>query len=149
MPAYQTTYAGTLSPGYEGMIANMEVTNIISRTIETAGGVGFGKGVFQGATDQAVATTGSSFRGVTVVDHNVRPTAAGTDGYAQGDTVSIMTKGVIWVLPTSNVTPGAPAYVTPAGAFSATATSNTAIPGGYFDSTATSGSLAKLRIGVL
>jgi hypothetical protein len=146
MPAYQTTYAGNLAPGYEGMPANMEVRNVISRTIETAGGVGFGKPVYQGATDQAVATTGSILRGVTEADHNVRPTAAQTDGYAQGDTVSIMTKGVIWVVANGAVTPGAPAYVTAGGAWSATASGNTAVPNAIFDSTAANGALAKLRV---
>lgn len=147
MPALQTTYGGTLAPGYEGMPANMEVRNTISRIIETGAGIGFGKPAFQGAADQGVVISGAIFRGVTEVDHNVRPTAAQTDGYAQGDTVSIMTKGVIWVVVTGAVTPGAPAYVTPAGSFSATSTSNTAIPA-MFDSTAANGGLAKLRLHV-
>lgn len=146
MPALQTTYAGNLAPGYEGMPANMEVRNVISRTIETSGGVGFGKPVYQGATDQAVATTGSILRGVTEADHNVRPTAAQTDGYAQGDTVSIMTKGVIWVVVNGAVTAGAPAYLTAGGAWSATSTSNTAVPNAIFDSAASNGGLAKLRV---
>ncbi len=147
MPAYQTTYAGTLAPGVEGMPANMELRNTISRTIETAGGIGFGKPAFQGATDQGIAATGSVFRGVTELDHNVRPTAAQTDAYPQGDTVSVMTRGVIWVVVAGNVTPGAPAFVTPSQGFSASSSGNTAIPA-TFDNTASNGGLARLRLAV-
>jgi hypothetical protein len=158
MPAYQTAYAGTLSPGYEGMVANMEVTNIISRTIETAGGIGFGKPAYQGAADQSIAATGSILRGVTVVDKNVRPSgyapnlayaAAAGDAYAQGDTVSVATRGDVWVTVSGAVTAGAAAYLTPGQAWSATASGNTAVPGAMFDSSASNGGLAKLRFSLV
>lgn len=146
MPAVQTVYGGNIAPGFEGMPANMELRNTISRTIETSGGIGFGKPAYQGATEQGIATTGSVLRGVTEVDHNVRPTAAQTDGYPQGDTVSVMTRGVIWVVVSGAVTAGAPAYLTSAGVWSATASGNTAVPNAMFDSPAANGGLARLRI---
>jgi len=146
MPAVQSVYGGNIAPGFEGMPANMEVRNTISRTIETNTGIGFGKPAYQGATDQSVAATGSILRGVTEVDHNVRPTAAQTDAYAQGDTVTIMTRGVIWVVVSGAVTAGAPAYLTSAGAWSATSSGNTAVPNAIFDSSAANNGLARLRV---
>lgn len=156
MPNVQFSYSGNLAPGYEGMVANMEVTNIISRNVETAGGIGFGKPAYQGTNDQGIAATGSILRGVTVVDHFTRPAAyapnpanaaaSSGDAYAQGDTASIATRGVVWVVVSGAVTAGAPAYLTSGGAWSATATSNTAVPNAIFDSSAANGGLAKLRI---
>lgn len=158
MPNVQFSYPGNLAPGYEGMVANMEVTNIISRNIETAGGIGFGKPAYQGTADQGIATSGSVLRGVTVVDHFARPAAyapnpvnaAATSGdaYAQGDTVSVLTRGVIWVVVSGAVTAGAPAYLTSGQVWSATASGNTAVPNASFDSSAANGGLAKLRISI-
>ena len=56
-----------------------------------------------------------------------------------------MNEGVIWVTAGANTTQGAAAYVTSAGAFTPTSTSNTAIPA-VFDDTVTSGSPVRLRI---
>jgi hypothetical protein len=51
MAELQTTYSDTIAAGYPGMVANGETSNRISRTIETAAGIGFGKAVYRGAGD--------------------------------------------------------------------------------------------------
>ncbi|ACL61744.1 structural cement protein Gp24 [Methylobacterium nodulans] len=147
MPPVQTTYAGAMAPAFEGMVAYMESDGIISRVIETAGGIGFGKAAFQGATDDAIATTGAVFRGVTCTDHFPTLTIAGGAGdlHPKGDTVSVMHRGTVWVRATGAVTAGAPAFVTPAGGFSATASGNTAVPA-IFDSSGADGALVMLRL---
>lgn len=49
MPELQTTYSETVAAGYPGMVANGETSNRISLSIETAGGIGFGKAVYTGS----------------------------------------------------------------------------------------------------
>lgn len=51
MAELQTTYSDTIAVAYPGMIANGETSNRISRTCETAAGIGFGKAVYRGAGD--------------------------------------------------------------------------------------------------
>lgn len=51
MAEVQTVYNDFPANGFAGMIANGETSNRISRTIETAGGIGFGKAVYRGAND--------------------------------------------------------------------------------------------------
>ncbi|ACL58461.1 structural cement protein Gp24 [Methylobacterium nodulans] len=144
MPAVQTTYPGEMAPAFEGMIASMEPGGIISRVIESAGGIGFGKPAFQGADANGIAATGSVFRGVTVADHFPLANATG-DLHPKGDTVSVMERGTVWVKASGPVTAGAPAYLTAAGAFTVTATDNTALRA-VFDSSGASGALVKLKL---
>ena len=56
-----------------------------------------------------------------------------------------MNEGVIWVTVSGAVTQGAAAYVTSAGAWTATTTSNTAVPA-VFDHAAADGALVRLRV---
>lgn len=51
MAEVQTSYATDLTAAYAGMVANGETSNRISRTIESSGGIGFGKAVYRGAAD--------------------------------------------------------------------------------------------------
>lgn len=143
MPALQTTYGANQAAFLEGMVANSEPAVIISRIIEGAAGLGFGKAAVRGtAATQAKASTASTkFLGVSVLDPS-QP----ADTYAEGATAAIMQKGVIAVLASVDVAHGDAAYIVPAtGVFTNVATSNTAV-NGVFDSTATAGSLAKLRL---
>jgi hypothetical protein len=54
---FQNTYLTDYAQGFPGMLANGETQNRISRTIEDAAGVAFGRAVFQGATDHGVTAT--------------------------------------------------------------------------------------------
>ncbi|WP_066795082.1 structural cement protein Gp24 [Sphingomonas soli] len=49
--ALQSTYSDTIAAGYKGLVANGETSNRITRTIETAGGIGFGVVAYRGAGD--------------------------------------------------------------------------------------------------
>lgn len=143
----QTTYAARLAPGLEGMVANSEPYTVISRIVETAGGIGFGKVVVQGTNDDQIRVSEASraYRGVTVLQPAGDPPAS--DIYAQRATAAVMTKGVIWVTAGAAVQAGQPAYYVPAtGVITNVSTSNTAIPNAIFDSSAASGDLVKLRL---
>ncbi|GJD52397.1 hypothetical protein OPKNFCMD_5162 [Methylobacterium crusticola] len=145
MPPVQTTYPGRPGPAYEGMLAGQEPAGIVSRTVETPEGIGFGKPAFQGARDDGIAAAGAVFRGIVLVDHNVRPSGAG-DAFAKGETAPVLVRGVVWVAVSGTVAAGAPAFLTPAGAVTAAAAGNTPMPDAHFDSSAAAGGLARLRL---
>lgn len=147
MPAFQTTFDIDPPIGYAGMVKNTEKHNIISRT-NPAGATPFGVVAVRGALDNAAVVPGQSGAtafplGITVYNNYG---AAGTDGYAQYDTVAIMTKGVIAVVTASAATPGAPVYFADDGSITATATDNTALPNAVFDSTAAADGLVWVRL---
>lgn len=148
MSVVQDTYLDNLAPAYAGMVANGETSNRISRTAEVAAGIGFGKVVFRGAGDHGCTTdqTGApQVLGITIA-HEALGQLPGQDAdeYVQYDDVAIMTLGVIWVVAGEAVTDGAQAYVTPAGAIVDTVTSNTILPGWFFDTTGANADLVRL-----
>lgn len=57
MAELQTTYSDTIATAYPGLIANGETSNRISRTCETAAGIGFGKAVYRGSGDHGCLLT--------------------------------------------------------------------------------------------
>jgi hypothetical protein len=148
MPAVQTSYAQTILPAVEGMIVNSEPHNVISRQLESAAGIGFGKVCVQGTADEQirVSETVRKFRGITVMSHSAGRGIA--DSYEQYETVPVLERGVIWVLASVAVAVGDPAYYVPAtGVLTNVATGNTLITDGSFDSSTTGSGLAILRIG--
>lgn len=52
--AYQTTYSTAPVKGLPGQIANAEISNIISRTVESSAGIEFGQPAFRGTGDHGV-----------------------------------------------------------------------------------------------
>jgi hypothetical protein len=64
MATSQTTYDEAPAIGLPGQVANEELANVISRTVESAAGIAFGQPAFQGAGDHGVivggATTGTA-----------------------------------------------------------------------------------------
>ena len=151
MPAVQTSYNTSHSPGYLGMVANGEwVTNVVSRIVDPAATVAVAPGdpVLQGASEQLVVPANGGagvFRGIAIRDATLPPTA--NDLFAPTVTVGVMTKGVVWVNAAAAVSPGQPVFFTPAGALTAASSGNTAIPGAMWESAAATPGLAKLRLG--
>ena len=147
MAVLQSNYTDQVAPGYPGLVVNAETRNIISRTIEDAAGVAFGKAVFRGAGDHGATATPTAGKLLGISrDHETLALIPGNtaDVFPQLATVPIVTQGVIWVTAAATVAPGDQAYVTSAGAFTNVSTSNTILPGWTFDTTAASGSLVKL-----
>lgn len=153
MPSVQDTYNRNISVARAGFIANEEPKTLISRTVEDAAGVAFGKVVQQGADDggcTAVLTgmTATSFLGITAMDRGVRPTFP--NGFARYDSARILNKGVIWVQVSAAVEAGEAATVTLANgniSSAAVAEGIVALPNARFDSSTTGAGLAKLRLG--
>lgn len=144
----QDTYLTDYFQGFPGMLANGETQNRISRTVESAAGLAFGAPAFRGVDDHGVTITpaANTFMGVAISDIGVVPGLTGTaDVFPQNATASLLKTGVIWVTVGANVNDGDLAYVTAAGAYTNVSTGNTAIPA-RFDTTASSGGLARLRV---
>jgi hypothetical protein len=143
----QSTYLTDYVTGFPGMLADGNVTNRPSGTVEDSAGIAFGKAAFQGTNDRGLtATPGTKFKGVTIANAGViAPVGGAADTYLQYASASLCDMGDIWVLAGSNTTPGAAVYVTSAGAFTTVSSGNTAIPATFMD-TVTSGSPVRLRI---
>ncbi|GGZ21785.1 structural cement protein Gp24 [Asticcacaulis endophyticus] len=149
MAVVQSTYDTTHPVGYAGMIANGETSNRISRTVEDAAAIPFGKAVFRGAGDHGciLAPTAGALLGITIANYAAPPvaaTGAQADSYPQYSTAGILTLGVIWVSSSVAVADGDQAYVTPAGVITNVSTSNVILPGWFFQDTIGAAGLTRL-----
>lgn len=153
MAVLQTTYSDAYASGFPGMVANGETSNRISRTVEDATAIGFGKAVFRGTGDHGVtATPSANLMGITIANYAAPPvqaTGVQADSYPQYSTAAILTQGVIWVVAGADVTDGAAVYVgdgdpLTAGAFTDDATGNVALTGWTFQDTVSSGALVRI-----
>ena len=131
MAPLQTTYTAQQPAFVEGMIPDMRTPGQdVSRNVEPAAGIGFGRPVGQG----------TKFIGVTVLDI----TQEG-DRYAQYATARVRTKGPVVVKPAVNVAAGDAAYVVLAdGTLTNVAGSNVKI--GMFETTGAAGALVVLNL---
>lgn len=142
--AIQTTYNARLSEGYAGEIADLGVSDVISREVETAA-IGFGLPVIQGTADhQCKVGSAGVFLGITVRD--VTLSDDDNDQYQVADTAAVMTRGVIWVTAGEAVVAGDAVYRTAAGVLNKTSSSNTLIANARWETSAASGALAKIRL---
>lgn len=110
MAEVQTTYSEDIAKGYAGMIANGETGNRISRTVEDAGGLGFGLPAYRGTGDHGcTGTVGTlaTFLGFSIA-HQALGLVSGQDAdeYAQYETAAILTGGAIYVEVTGAVADG-------------------------------------------
>ncbi|MGV3481507.1 MAG: structural cement protein Gp24 [Sphingobium sp.] len=147
MAEVQTVYSDSIVAGYPGMVANGETSNRISRTVEDAAGIAFGKAVFRGAGDQGVtATVGSGFLGFTIADAGtVALPGADADEYQQYASAPVITSGAVYVTAGENVTDGAQVYVDPDDkAIVDTATDNIIATGWVFDQTVSTGAVVRI-----
>lgn len=146
----QSTYLTDYVRGFAGMVADGEPSNRISRTVEDAAGIAFGKAAWRGAGDHGVTLTPATgtFMGVTIADAGVMPNGVtAADIYPQYSTAGLLNEGVIFVIPSVNVADGDPVYVTPAGLWTnvSNSSANFLVPGKY-DETIVSGSPVRLRV---
>lgn len=148
--ALQTTYATSMAAAYNGMIATTEPWTLISRLVETSGGLGFGVPVIQGTADgecDEVAASTDDVIGITVRDQS-----ATADTFAEGASALLMRKGVMWVTVTDagGVSAGDPVWVLVSnGTFSnadAGSDGSIQLAGCRWETSAANGALAKIRV---
>jgi hypothetical protein len=141
----QAEYLDGILPAVAGMIANMVPATMISRTVEDAAGIAFGKPVAQGVNDKGCKNTvgATAIVGITVRERSV---SAEADLFAQYEEARIMTKGVIWVEASVAVVAGDIVHVIAAtGAFAKTG--GVLIPNARWETSAGIGELAQIRLG--
>lgn len=153
MPVLQSTYSDNLPIAYAGMVANGETSNRISRTVETAAGIGFGRPVYRGSGDHGCTSTVgtlATFLGWTVATTAMAPVAGqDADEYQQYDNATILTSGAIFVNVTGNVADGAAITIGTGGGaaddIGTTAADATHIATGWIaDQTVTGGGLCRI-----
>ena len=133
MAVIQSTFTENLDAIYPGMDASGELSNIITRTLESAS-VGFGKAVYAGTADSGASTTVSArLLGFTLADKGLPVTAGrAADTYILGDNLAVKNRGAVGVAVSVAVADGDPVYVTPAGLITNVASGNTAAAGWEF-----------------
>ncbi len=155
MATAQTTYGASPAIGLPGQIANEELANIISKSVETAGGINFGQPGARSATAAnenscRLMASGAVFLGIAVLNRAVAPDAADPDNYPRYSSVALMTKGSIFVVAGGNVAPGDDVtWNTSSGRYSTTAAdgSNLAIPTARFETNGGNGDIVEISLG--
>lgn len=151
----QTTYPAAPKKGLPGQIANSELANIISKTVETAGGLPFGQPAARSATatkDEScrLMASGATFLGIAVLNRAVVPDASEPDEYKQYATAALLTQGTIFVTAGGAVNPGDDVtWNTTSGKYSTVSadTDDLAIPGARFETSGGDGDIVIISLG--
>lgn len=143
---HQNGYPTDYVAGYAGMRADAALCDVASLVVENAP-VAFGLAVGRGTADGSCRLGGAGFAGITVDDKSVQSTDASVDTYAVGEVAGVMRKGTVFVTVGADVDPADTVYFVPAtGAITSIAAGGTEIPGAKFETTATSGNLARVYL---
>lgn len=152
------SYSLNHGKAFQGMVADGELANIISKLNTDTVTIGYGKAVVRDGDNAAklpVAGSGAgNFVGVAVRELNRSYLDSATFGAVVAKDFSVLTAGVIWVTALEAVVSGDPAFFrvgsAGTGDFSksegADATLSVAIPGAKFVSSGAAGTLVKLSI---
>lgn len=147
--AVQTTYSDSMAAALAGMIANTEPNVLVSKLVETSGGVGFAVPVIQGTADNQCDEVAASTD--TVIGITVRDQSAIADTFDEADAALLMRKGVLWVTVTDagGVSAGDDVWVLVAdGTFSnadAGSDGSLKINNARWETSASNGELAQIR----
>ena len=147
MPNLQSNYLAQHARWVEGMVLDMEPSVVITRVVETAAGIGFGKVAQRGTADNQckVSSASPKYLGITVLDNT--QVGATADLYPQYANAAIMTKGVVVVQASVAVAQGDPVYFIPAtGVLTNVSTSNQLIPNAAWETTTAGAGLAAVRL---
>lgn len=146
MGVTQSTFTEDQARGYPGMEANGELSNIVTGHLEGSTACEFGRPVFQGTGEKGLTlTVSANLVGIAVARKGLPVTEdRAADTYAPGDNVPVKERGVIWVNSATGTTKRAQAYVTSAGAITATSSGNTALAGWFFDLTRSGAGLTRI-----
>ncbi|MBC3540651.1 hypothetical protein ACFSC6_12235 [Rufibacter sediminis] len=148
MQTTSASYNPYMTPGVAGGKYDIRPDTVSTRSAEEV--IPFGRAVTYGTKPDKQCTiinnAADKFMGVALKTHTIAVEADAVPGYAISDAVSILEKGAVWVEVTSDVVAGAAAYVDIAnGKFTDVSTNNLAVPGGTFETSASSGGLAVLK----
>lgn len=156
MATAQTNYGTAPAIGLPGAIANEELANIISRTVETSGGLNFGQPGARSATAAnenscRLMASGAAFLGIAVLNRAVAADDDDPDNYPQYGQAALMTQGTIYVTAGGTVAPGDDVtWNTSTGRYSTTAAdgTNLAIPEARFETNGGNGDIVIVSLGL-
>ena len=151
----QTTYQKYMDEALDGMKADMEAYNTVSKLNKGAAIIPFGRAVFTDGDDgmklPVTGSTAAQFIGITMREltraYTDAQIASGYGAVPKYDS-TVMTTGVIWVSPAVAVAKDDPVYVLIADGrlTNVAGTDNILIPNAKFVSTAASGARAKVSL---
>lgn len=154
MATAQSTYPGAPAVGLPGQIASEEIKNIISRAVETSGGINFGQPAARSATPGnerscRLMASGGAFLGIAVLNRAVAPDATDPDNYPQYSMAALLSVGSILVTAGATVVPGDDVYWNSGTARYTTSSggSNVAIPGARFETNGGDGDIVEVSLG--
>lgn len=131
-----------------GLIPDQRPASVVSKTVETDAGIGFGLAVSQGAGEEGVvltATGATNFVGITVIDQGAY-TPTGNDTIPDNNKIAVLQSGPVVVRASVAVVAGEKAYaVTADGLFTNVSTGNIDIDG-IFETSAAQNGLAVVRL---
>ncbi len=147
--------------GFEGQKVDLQLANIISKTVEEALGILYGRAVVRGTGDDQCllpSAAGQDFMGVTELTSAGITTTDNVHQYEFQREANILDFGMIYVYTETAVAPGDPVYfrhtantapLDEIGVFRNTADTANAdlIPGASFESTTSAGGIAKIKLG--
>jgi hypothetical protein len=154
MAIAQSTYGDAPAVGLPGQIANEELANIISRTVETSGGINFGQPAARSATNAKenscrLMVSGGAFLGIAVLNRAVAADANDPDNYPQYSEAALITVGPVYVTAGATVVPGDDVYWNSSTGRYGTSSggSNVAIPGATFETNGGNGDPVIVSLG--
>jgi hypothetical protein len=147
----QTSYDIRQDKAYAGLIYAQAPHDIVSRAVETAGGIAFGVAVTRGTDPDKQIVLGKSgdFLGITVRSLEKEGGDAGAIRWNVKETAGIMRAGYIWaVCPTGCVPGDAVNYADGTGVLDsgAAGAGSTSLDGASWETTAVAGELAVVRL---
>ena len=153
----QTSYDLKHAEGFVGQMADLQLTNVLSRSVETAE-IDFGLAVVRGtADDQCIlpSATGGSFLGITVRTIAGTADTAGDRKYQPNESANILDEGVIYAICEDGCVPGDDVFFrhttgtgTVIGALRTDADTATAdqIPNAVWDETIAAGEIGRVKL---
>jgi len=147
----QTSYDIRQGKAYAGLIYAQAPHDIVSRAVETAGGIAFGVAVTRGtdADKQIVPAASADFLGITIRSLEKEGGTAGAIQWNAKETAGVMRSGYIWaVCPTGCVPGDAVNYADGTGVLDsgAAGVGSTNLVGSAWETTAVAGELAVVRL---
>ena len=147
----QTSYDIRQGKAYAGLIYAQAPHDIVSRSVETVAGIGFGVAVTRGtdADKQIVPAASADFLGVTIRSLEQEGGEAGAIKWDVKETAGVMRSGYIWaVCPTGCVPGDAVNYADGTGVLDsgAAGSGSTSLDGASWETTAVAGELAVVRL---
>lgn len=154
MPSFnmQAAYATQFAKGVPGQIANEEKYNAVSRSVETAAGLGFGQPAYRGVDDHGCIVYAASAKFVGIAVKTIAPEAGpngGTpivDGYPQRATAGLMTEGQMYVMAGATVADGDAVYWSTTTKRYTNVNTDIAIPGAFFDTSGVNGGIVEISL---